>query len=90
MPVDYLQGVRKLCDNHGLMLIFDEVQVGMGRTGTLFAYEQLGVEPDIMTLAKALGNGLPIGAMLARQEIASSFVPRITSYNVCYTKLLRL
>ena len=69
----YLQKIRSLCDKHNLLLIFDEVQTGMGRTGTLFAYEQLGVTPDIMTLAKALGNGLPIGAMLTRSDIASSF-----------------
>jgi acetylornithine aminotransferase/acetylornithine/N-succinyldiaminopimelate aminotransferase len=74
-PLDpsYLQAVREICDRHGLLLIFDEVQTGIGRTGTLFAYEQLGVTPDIMTLAKALGNGLPIGAMLTREEIATSF-----------------
>jgi acetylornithine aminotransferase/acetylornithine/N-succinyldiaminopimelate aminotransferase len=71
----YLQGVRSLCDKHGLHLIFDEVQTGMGRTGTLFAYEQLGVVPDIMTLAKALGNGMPIGAMLTTAKLADSFVP---------------
>ncbi|MCI5148980.1 MAG: aspartate aminotransferase family protein [Candidatus Electrothrix sp. MAN1_4] len=70
---EYLQKIRDLCDKHNLLLIFDEVQTGMGRTGTLFAYEQLGVTPDIMTLAKALGNGLPIGAMLTRADIASSF-----------------
>ncbi|RJX31474.1 MAG: aspartate aminotransferase family protein [Desulfurivibrio sp.] len=75
LPLEYLQGIRKLCDRHGLALIFDEVQVGMGRTGRLFAYEHFGVEPDIMTLAKALGNGLPIGALLARQEVAASFTP---------------
>ncbi|CAK8713681.1 Acetylornithine aminotransferase [Candidatus Electrothrix aarhusensis] len=69
----YLQKIRSLCDKHNLLLIFDEVQTGMGRTGTLFAYEQLGVTPDIMTLAKALGNGLPVGAMLTRSDIASSF-----------------
>ncbi len=68
----YLAAIREICDQHGLLLIFDEVQTGMGRTGTLFAYEQLGVVPDIMTLAKALGNGLPIGAMLTREEIAAS------------------
>ncbi|GBE12541.1 acetylornithine aminotransferase [bacterium BMS3Bbin14] len=74
-PLDpgYLQAIRKLCDRHNLLLIFDEVQTGMGRTGTLFAYEQLGVTPDIMTLAKALGNGLPIGAMLTTEAIAASF-----------------
>ncbi len=72
---DYLQGLRRLCDNRGLLLIFDEVQVGMGRTGKLFAYEHCGVEPDIMTLAKAIGGGLPLGAMLAREKVARSFVP---------------
>ena len=70
---DYLQTIRKLCDKHNLLLIFDEVQTGMGRTGSLFAYQQLGVTPDIMTVAKALGNGLPIGAMLTRDDIAVSF-----------------
>ena len=71
----YLRDIRETCDKHGLLLIFDEVQVGMGRTGTLFAYEGFGVEPDIMTLAKALEGGLPIGAMLAREEVAGSFTP---------------
>ena len=70
---EYLQKIRSLCDKYNLLLIFDEVQTGMGRTGSLFAYEQLGVTPDIMTLAKALGNGLPVGAMLTRSEIAASF-----------------
>ena len=69
---DYLHAIRQLCNKHGLLLIFDEVQTGMGRTGTLFAYEQLGVTPDIMTVAKALGNGLPIGAMLTTENIARS------------------
>ena len=72
---DYLQALRSLCDERGLLLIFDEVQTGMGRTGTLFAYEQCGLVPDIMTLAKALGNGLPIGAMLTTDKLAASFVP---------------
>jgi acetylornithine aminotransferase/acetylornithine/N-succinyldiaminopimelate aminotransferase len=72
---EYLRGIRNLCDKHGLLLIYDEVQVGLGRTGTLFAYEQLGVVPDIMTLAKAIGNGLPLGAMLTTDKIAASFVP---------------
>lgn len=71
----YLSELRALCRKHDLLLIFDEVQVGMGRTGTLFAYEQEGIAPDIMTLAKALGNGLPIGAMLASDEVAQAFVP---------------
>lgn len=75
LDYDYLQGLRALCDKHDLLLIFDEIQTGMGRTGTLFAYEQLAVVPDIMTLAKALGNGLPIGAMVATKEIAAAFTP---------------
>lgn len=65
---DFLDGVRALCDEQGVLLIFDEVQAGMGRTGHMFAYQGYGVEPDIMTLAKALGGGVPIGAMLAREE----------------------
>jgi acetylornithine aminotransferase/acetylornithine/N-succinyldiaminopimelate aminotransferase len=69
----YLEKIRHLCDTNGLLLIFDEVQTGIGRTGTLFAYEQLGVVPDILTSAKALANGLPIGAMLTTREIAASF-----------------
>ncbi len=72
---EYLQGIRNLCDKHDLLLIFDEIQTGLGRTGTLFAYEQSEVTPDIMTLAKALANGLPIGAMLTTSKIAKSFVP---------------
>ena len=71
----YMLGLRELCDQRGLLLIFDEVQTGMGRTGKLFGYEHFGVKPDIMTLAKALGGGLPLGAMLARDEIANSFGP---------------
>ncbi len=72
---DYLKRVRGLCDRAGLLLIFDEVQVGMGRTGRLFAHEHFGVTPDIMTLAKALGGGLPLGAMLASQRVADLFTP---------------
>ncbi len=74
-PAGYLKQVRELCDELGLLLIFDEVQVGIGRTGTLFAYEQEDAEPDIMTLAKALAGGAPIGAMVAKEEIAASFTP---------------
>jgi predicted acetylornithine/succinylornithine family transaminase len=66
----YLPGLRKLCDEAGALLILDEVQTGMGRTGTLWAYQHWGVEPDIMTLAKALANGVPIGAMIARDPVA--------------------
>ncbi|NNK93331.1 MAG: aspartate aminotransferase family protein, partial [Desulfobacterales bacterium] len=72
---EYLHGIRSLCDKHGLLLIFDEVQTGMGRTGTLFAHEQYGITPDIMTIAKALGNGMPIGAMLTTDKLAQAFVP---------------
>jgi len=68
----YLEDLRKLCDKHGLLLIFDEVQTGMGRTGKLFAHEHFGMTPDIMTVAKALANGLPMGAMLAREDVAAS------------------
>ncbi|MBW2064579.1 MAG: aspartate aminotransferase family protein [Deltaproteobacteria bacterium] len=70
---DYLEGVRRLCTERGLLLIFDEIQVGMGRTGRLFAYQHYGISPDIMTLAKALGNGLPIGAMIAREDLSGAF-----------------
>lgn len=75
LPREYVQQVRKLCDERGVLLIVDEVQTGMGRTGTLFAYEQYGIEPDIMTLAKALANGVPVGAMLAKKAVAEAFVP---------------
>jgi len=71
----YLQGLRKLCEQRKLLLIYDEVQVGMGRTGKLFAYEHYGVPPDIMTMAKGLAGGVPIGALLAREEVAKSFTP---------------
>ena len=70
---NYLKTIRKICDESGTLLIFDEIQTGMGRTGKLFAYQHFGVEPDIMTLAKALANGLPIGAMLAKEKIAAAF-----------------
>ena len=72
---DYLKGVREICREHDILLILDEVQVGMGRTGRLFAYQHFGITPDIMTLAKALGNGLPIGAMMAKEELADAFGP---------------
>ncbi|MDD5170091.1 MAG: acetylornithine/succinylornithine family transaminase, partial [Syntrophales bacterium] len=71
----YLADVRNLCSERQILMILDEVQVGMGRTGRLFAYENYGITPDIMTLAKALGNGFPIGAMIASQEVASCLDP---------------
>jgi len=76
IPSDnYLKELKTLCKEKGLLLIFDEVQVGMGRTGKLFAYEHYGVTPDIMTLAKGLAGGVAIGSMLATDEVAKSFVP---------------
>ncbi len=71
----YLQGVRDWCDENGLLLILDEIQSGIGRTGTLWAHEQDGIEPDIMCVAKGLAGGLPIGAVLAREELAGHLVP---------------
>ena len=71
----YLEEVRKLCDERELVLILDEVQTGMGRTGKLFAYEHSGIKPDIFTLAKGLGGGIPIGAMIAKDEVAEFFTP---------------
>lgn len=70
---EFMQGVRQLCDRHQALLILDEVQTGMGRTGKLFAYMHHDITPDILTSAKALGGGFPIGAMLAREEVAQSF-----------------
>ena len=74
-PEGYLQAVRELCDQNELLLIFDEVQTGLGRTGKLFAYQHDGVEPDVMTLAKALAAGPPIGAMVAREKYATALGP---------------
>lgn len=70
---EYFRELRALCDRHALLLIFDEIQTGMGRTGTLFAYQQTGIVPDVMTLAKGLGGGVPIGAMLAANPAAEAF-----------------
>ena len=72
---EFLQGLRDLCDRNGLLLVFDEVQTGCGRTGEWFAYQYFGVEPDIMTLAKTICSGVAAGAMLARKEIAPSLRP---------------
>ncbi len=74
---NFLQGLRELCDQHNALLIFDEVQTGVGRTGYLYAYMKYEVVPDILTSAKALGNGFPIGAMLTTHEIAKSFAPGV-------------
>ncbi len=72
---EFLRGLRELCDEHGLVLILDEVQTGVGRTGKMFAYQHSGVVPDIMTLAKHLGGGMPIGAIVTKPEVAESLKP---------------
>jgi acetylornithine/N-succinyldiaminopimelate aminotransferase len=72
---EFIEGVRKLCDEKGILLILDEIQCGMGRTGSMFAYQQYGVKPDILTVAKALGCGVPIGAFCATEEVAKALVP---------------
>ena len=74
-PLSFYKALRQLCDDHGLLLVVDEVQTGMGRTGDLFAHRWLGVTPDVMSLAKALGGGFPIGAVLATAEAASGMTP---------------
>ena len=75
MDKEYVEKLRKLCDEKDIILIFDEVQTGMGRTGYLFAHQMYGVEPDIFTSAKALGGGIPIGAVCAGKKVASAFEP---------------
>jgi acetylornithine/N-succinyldiaminopimelate aminotransferase len=75
VTADYLHGVRRLCDERGLLLVLDEIQTGLGRTGAWFAFQHFGVQPDVVTIAKALGNGMPIGACWARDEVADAFVP---------------
>jgi len=74
-PPAYLQGVRRLCDERGALLMVDEVQTGLGRTGAWFGFQHAGVEPDVVTMAKALGNGVPIGACWAREDVAGTFEP---------------
>lgn len=74
---EFLQGASALCAKYGALLIIDEVQTGMGRTGKRFAFEHAGIEPDIFTLAKGLGNGLPVGAMIGKAELAESFGPGV-------------
>src|SRR3954454_19487696 len=71
---EFIQGLRKACDEHGLLLILDEIQCGYGRTGKMWAYEHYGIEPDIMTVAKGIGAGFPLGACLATEEAAKGMV----------------
>ena len=75
MPAEFMRGLRALCDKHGMLLILDEVQCGYGRTGKFFAHEWLGITPDIMAVAKGIGGGFPLGACLAKGEVAKSMVP---------------
>ena len=72
---DYFEGVRRLCDERVLLMIVDEIQTGLGRTGEWFGFQHFGVEPDVVTMAKALGNGMPIGACWAKREVAAAFQP---------------
>jgi len=74
-PNSFFRALRELCDQHGILLAIDEVQTGMGRTGDLFAYKRLGITPDVMSLAKALGGGFPIGAVLASAKAAEGMAP---------------
>ena len=74
-PAGYLEDVRRLCDEHDVLMMMDEVQTGLGRTGRWFGFQHAGIQPDVVTMAKALGNGVPIGACWARAEVASAFVP---------------
>ncbi|CAJ1001143.1 acetylornithine aminotransferase [Brevibacillus aydinogluensis] len=71
----FVKGLRQLCDEHGLLLLIDEIQTGIGRTGTWFAFQQYGIKPDVISLAKALGNGFPIGAVVATEAAAEAFAP---------------
>lgn len=73
--VEYFEGVRRLCDERGLLLIVDEIQTGLGRTGEWFGFQHFGIEPDVVTMAKALGNGMPIGACWAQRDVAAVFQP---------------
>jgi acetylornithine/N-succinyldiaminopimelate aminotransferase len=73
---DYLGAVRELCTERDALLMLDEVQTGLGRTGHWFAFQAQGLKPDVVTMAKALGNGMPVGACWARAEVAAAFGPR--------------
>jgi acetylornithine/succinyldiaminopimelate/putrescine aminotransferase len=75
LPPGYLAEVRRMCDERGVLLVVDEVQTGLGRTGRWFGFQHEGVRPDVVTMAKALGNGVPVGACWARSEVAAAFVP---------------
>ncbi|MBU2534190.1 MAG: aminotransferase class III-fold pyridoxal phosphate-dependent enzyme, partial [Alphaproteobacteria bacterium] len=75
VPPQCLEGLRKLCDEHGILLIIDEVQTGVGRTGRLFAHEWAGIKPDVMAIAKGIGGGFPMGAVLATRDAAQGMVP---------------
>ena len=86
---ELLQAARAACDEHGAALIFDEIQCGMGRTGTLWAYEQTGVVPDAITVAKALGSGLPIGALIDRRAARRRARPRRPRLNLCGGPVVR-
>lgn len=72
---EFIEGIRKICDEKGILLILDEIQCGMGRTGSMFAFQQYGVKPDVLTVAKALGCGVPVGAFLATEQVAKALVP---------------
>ena len=81
-PPDFLKALRQKCNDTGTVLIFDEVQTGVGRTGTFFGYEQEGVVPDVMSLAKGLAGGVPIGCMVASEELAKGFAPGLARLDV--------
>jgi acetylornithine/succinyldiaminopimelate/putrescine aminotransferase len=73
--VEYFQGIRRLCDERGMLMMVDEIQTGFGRTGRWFGFEHFGVVPDVVTMAKAMGNGMPVGACWAKREVAAVFQP---------------
>jgi glutamate-1-semialdehyde aminotransferase len=87
VPNEFLRDLRALCDENDLLLIFDEVQSGVGRTGKLFAHEWAGIEPDIMAVAKAIGGGFPMGACLATEEAAAAWWRASTARPMAATRL---